>query len=293
MTTLLSYESAVDDQNTVLERKFREFARQGRTINLPSFMQFYAFDVVANITVSSNISEAYTLDLSLLMLLNQSAESLNMMVSEKDEYGLIMAIDYMHDYVNLVGVYYEWHLHVYKALMLFGRTPPTTGLYNYISGKIEARRQQPDPYVGQDFLSKLLKLEKEGKIEAEDVFGTFANNVIAGSDTTGISLGGLIYQIYEHPHVLAKLRDELKEHEIRGEISDPVKFSESQNLDYLQAVIKEGLRIHPAVGKQLARTVPPGGKVIEGRFFPEGVSFTCMLDSLSKFGMLNIRYRPK
>lgn len=212
------------------------------------------------------------------MLCNQSAESLNMMLSEKDTYGLVTAIDYMHDYVNLVGVYYEWHSLVYKALMLLGRTPPTTGLYNYISGKIEARRQQPDPYTGTDFLSKLLKLEHEGKIEADDVFGTFANNVIAGSDTTGISLGGLIYQIYEHPHVLAKLRDELQQHESRGEISDPVRFSETQNLEYLQAVIKEGLRIHPAVGKQLARTVPQGGKVIEGRFFPEGVSFIPMLE---------------
>lgn len=52
MTTLLSYESAVDDQNIVLEKKFRDFAKQEQEINVPSFMQLYAFDVVANITVS-------------------------------------------------------------------------------------------------------------------------------------------------------------------------------------------------------------------------------------------------
>lgn len=52
MTTLLSYESAVDDQNIVLERKFRQFAKEERELSIPDFMQLYAFDVVANITVS-------------------------------------------------------------------------------------------------------------------------------------------------------------------------------------------------------------------------------------------------
>lgn len=202
-----------------------------------------------------------------------------MMNSEKDPYGLITAIDYMHDYVNVVGTYYEWHLLVYKALTLLGRPPATTELFKYISGKIEARRQKPDPDNGPDFLSKLLRLEEEGKIGPEDVFGTFANNVIAGSDTTGISLGALIFRIYEHPPVLQRLRKELNQHEGEGKVSNPIRFSESQELEYLQAVIKEGLRLHPAVGKQLARTVPKGGKMIEGRFFPEGVSSLCCFQS--------------
>jgi hypothetical protein len=58
MTTLLSYESAVDDQNVVLEKKFREFAEQEREISIPNFMQLYAFDVVANITVRIKVSMA-------------------------------------------------------------------------------------------------------------------------------------------------------------------------------------------------------------------------------------------
>ncbi|KAM6505407.1 pisatin demethylase [Fusarium solani] len=42
-------------------------------------------------------------------------------------------------------------------------------------------------------------------------------------------------------------------------------------MPYLQAVIKEALRLHPGVGTQLTRVVPKGGVVIEGQFFPEGV----------------------
>lgn len=43
-------------------------------------------------------------------------------------------------------------------------------------------------------------------------------------------------------------------------------------MSYLQAVIKEALRMHPATGLPLERVVPAGGATISGYFFPEGVS---------------------
>ncbi|KAK5723190.1 hypothetical protein LTR17_013910 [Elasticomyces elasticus] len=43
-------------------------------------------------------------------------------------------------------------------------------------------------------------------------------------------------------------------------------------MPYLQAVIKEALRVHPAVGQPLSRLVPPGGAEIAGRYFPADAS---------------------
>jgi cytochrome P450 len=51
-------------------------------------------------------------------------------------------------------------------------------------------------------------------------------------------------------------------------------FKEAQNLPYLQAVIKEALRLHPASGLPLGRVVPKGGAEIAGYYFPEQVSFS-------------------
>lgn len=64
----------------------------------------------------------------------------------------------------------------------------------------------------------------------------------------------------------------MDEASVQGAISSPIQFQEAQRLPYLQACIKEALRLHPATGLPLARVVPRGGVVLSGSFFPEGVS---------------------
>lgn len=46
---------------------------------------------------------------------------------------------------------------------------------------------------------------------------------------------------------------------------------------YLQACVKEALRLHPATGLPLERIVPKDGVVLSGTYFPSGVS---LLDSM-------------
>lgn len=45
-------------------------------------------------------------------------------------------------------------------------------------------------------------------------------------------------------------------------------------MEYLQASIKEALRLHPATGLPLARVVPEGGATLSGTYFPAGVSYS-------------------
>lgn len=51
-STLLSYEVFIDSCTSILMKKFREFAETGRRVHMPDFMQYYAFDVVGEMTVS-------------------------------------------------------------------------------------------------------------------------------------------------------------------------------------------------------------------------------------------------
>jgi hypothetical protein len=52
MTSLVAYEPYVDISNATLMAKFEKFAATDQVINIPDWMQFYAFDVVGEFTVS-------------------------------------------------------------------------------------------------------------------------------------------------------------------------------------------------------------------------------------------------
>lgn len=47
-------------------------------------------------------------------------------------------------------------------------------------------------------------------------------------------------------------------------------FKDSQEMPYLQAVLKEALRLHPATGLPLWRVVPEGGVQIGDHWLPPG-----------------------
>lgn len=132
-----------------------------------------------------------------------------------------------------------------------------------------------------DFCSKLLDLSEaiqrseknpDGLTQSEIVMGGCSGNVFAGSDTTSISLNATFYNIIKNPRVQSRLRAELDDAHSRGALSDPPSFAETQALPYLQAVMKEALRMHPAVGLCLWRVVPAGGATLCGTYFPAGAN---------------------
>ena len=102
-------------------------------------------------------------------------------------------------------------------------------------------------------------------------------NVVGGAETTGISLSATLYFLLKNPRVLAKLRQELDARRLAGEFHDVVTFKNATDCRYLQAVIKETLRLHPGNGLGLTRLVPKGGLTLAGRHFPEGVCFCCCI----------------
>jgi len=127
----------------------------------------------------------------------------------------------------------------------------------------------------KDILSKLFKVhEEKGELFDENAVVSMAtSNIFAGSDTTAISTRAILYYLLKNPESLGKLRDEIDLSWRGGRLSDPAKLSEADNMPYLQAVMYEALRLHPAVGMSLPRVVPPGGCEIGGKFLPAGVKF--------------------
>ncbi|KAF2472168.1 cytochrome P450 [Lindgomyces ingoldianus] len=95
-------------------------------------------------------------------------------------------------------------------------------------------------------------------------------NITAGSDTTAVSTRAIIYHLLKNRTVKQKLLEEIDELRRKGELGDPVRFDKANKMTYLQAIMQEGLCMHPAVGMNLPRVVPLGGTEINGHYFPEG-----------------------
>lgn len=94
---------------------------------------------------------------------------------------------------------------------------------------------------------------------------------VAGSDTTATSMRATLLHIITNPPVYAALQREIDTAIAAGHVSDPIQDSEARRLPYLQACIKEGLRIFPPITQLRERMTPPEGDTISGVFVPGGV----------------------
>jgi cytochrome P450 len=92
--------------------------------------------------------------------------------------------------------------------------------------------------------------------------------VIAGSDTTAGAIRGTMLFIMTNPRVVIALRKEIAPLNLapRQVVSD----AQARSMPYLQAVIKEGLRIFPPITGLMSKKVPPQGDTFKGIWLPGG-----------------------
>lgn len=147
-------------------------------------------------------------------------------------------------------------------------------LRQFAAQACEARKDRGSDQ--RDMLSALMDVRKQKPTEFDDngVLSMAASNIFAGSDTTGISIGAILYHLCKNPDCKEKLLKEIRQ-VIQDEGLSPTEnmpFKTGHAMPYLQACIYEALRMHPAVGMSLPRVVPQEGFEFEGVFIPAGVS---------------------
>ncbi|KAE9973613.1 hypothetical protein BLS_003505 [Venturia inaequalis] len=99
------------------------------------------------------------------------------------------------------------------------------------------------------------------------------NFIIAGSDTTGMTLTYLTWAVLQRPEIRTALEQEVA--------TLPSDFSDAdlEALPFLNATIDETLRLYGAAPGSLPRTAPKGGAQLGDYFIPEG--FTVSTQSYS------------
>jgi cytochrome P450 len=253
MSSLVFYEPFVDKVNGEFMAALADHAQHGRVFDLFTWMQFYAFDVIGEITLG---------------------RSFGLIEAGHDKDGLLHAIHVAAvSYGSMVGLVPEihpWYLWFQSVIPIESHWRV---MQRVVKREIDARMKGVTTSDRKDFLAKCIELNEAGKLDHSTINNVVAGNIGAGSDTTGISMSAVIYFLMKNPDCLQKLRDEIETAAEQGNLSNPVTFQEGQKLPYLQATIKEALRLHAAVGQILSRVVPEGGAELAGRHFPQGVGF--------------------
>ncbi|KAL2860830.1 cytochrome P450 [Aspergillus lucknowensis] len=117
------------------------------------------------------------------------------------------------------------------------------------------------------FSGLVYESEKADGLTETDVVTEAANLIVAGSDTTGITLTYLVWAVLSHPSTLQRdLEDEL------SSLEDSYDDAALETLPLLNAVIKETLRLYGAAPGSLPRSVPEGGASFLGYFIPGGMT---------------------
>jgi flavonoid 3'-monooxygenase len=122
-----------------------------------------------------------------------------------------------------------------------------------------------------DFLSTLWALRNDadgqgGKLTNDDIKVLLQTMFLAGSDTTSMTVEWAIAELIRHPKMMKKCQEEL-DFVMNGK-QRRLKETDLQNLPYLQAVVKETLRLHPTVPLLVPRMAAEACE-IEGYYIPK------------------------
>ena len=136
------------------------------------------------------------------------------------------------------------------------------------------RLENADKIERVDLLARLMEGRDEtgSQLGRAELTAEALTQLIAGSDTTSNTSCALLYHVLHNPGVVAKLQAELdRALPDRDDDDDVPAFEQVRDLAYVDAVIKETMRIHSTSSLGLPRVVPPGpGIDIAGHRFAQG-----------------------
>ncbi|KAF3054724.1 Cytochrome P450 monooxygenase andK [Trichoderma lentiforme] len=272
LSTLVQYEPLVDTTVHLflrqLNKRFAGKQGTGGVIDFPTWLQYYAFDVIGELTYSSRHG---------------------FLESGQDVDGIIAYLDKYMSYLVLVGQMpildkIFWKNPFFMWLSRHGLYDDT---FPAVPFAVKAMRQRTDSDCKPsdtngvpDLLSKFLNAKElhPDVVGDKEVLAMALSMIFAGSETTAISLSAVFYYLLKNPRCLSKLLEEIDKELPSDDSDEPfssVKFADANKLIYLDACVKEAFRMHPAPAFDMERVVPPNGSTICGEFIPGGTIVSC------------------
>ncbi|KAL8388159.1 hypothetical protein RB595_009416 [Gaeumannomyces hyphopodioides] len=114
-----------------------------------------------------------------------------------------------------------------------------------------------------DFLDRFVqaKVEHPDVVDDGQIVSYLAINMLAGADTTAIAVKAVLYHVLRTPRVKKRLEESLAAAGLYAAAGGPGEdavptYAEARAVRYLEAVVREAMRLHPGVAMTLPRHVP-------------------------------------
>ena len=234
----------------LIQRKYLSNDTSFRPVDLSRTLSYFTLDVISKVAFG---------------------QEFGFVESDHDPYGYIANLQEFLPAIIVFGAYTELQkvlrLPMLKAVMPKSTDKRGLGRVMGFARDRVAERFGDKPIVRKDMLGSFINrgLTQE-QLESETL-----TQITAGSDSTASALRMTLYYITTNPSVQERLLAEANKAIAEGRITRPViKDAEARRLPYLQACIKEGLRMYPPVTGLLCKEVPKGGVHIDGKFAPGG-----------------------
>ncbi|KAK0744864.1 cytochrome P450 [Apiosordaria backusii] len=222
------------------------------TCDLGEWIAFYAWDLITSVTFSKSfgyMTHGHDFDTSI----STADKSLDYFAAV----GQIPFLDFLLDKNPLVRI----------------GPPNLSNVANIAMTSLVARTQGLDNYnpAVPDYLQHFIDAKSTHPDTVHDgmVFGYLLVNLLAGADTTAITIRAIFYYALKNPTIYSRLVNEIRS--VGIDKSNAFPYSQARHLPYLEAVVREALRFHPAVAMPLERYVPAEGFTLpSGDFVPGG-----------------------
>ncbi|GAU18915.1 hypothetical protein TSUD_229050 [Trifolium subterraneum] len=142
------------------------------------------------------------------------------------------------------------------------------GVFNNIIDQ-RLKLREGDGFIAKnDMLDSLLDLfeENQKEMDREKMEHLLHDLIVGGTDTTTYTLEWALTELLRNPNIMSKAKRELEE--IIG-LGNTIEESDIARLPYLQAIIKETLRLHPIAPLLLPRKAKTDVEV-NGYMIPKG-----------------------
>lgn len=217
LSNIIRSEPQVDDIIQSLEKQLDVHAGSGKEAHMDRWFNYFAFDVVGEVTFSQNFGFV------------KAGNDIGNAIANARKLAL---------YVSIMG-HYVWfhHLTIGNPLMSTLGLIPASHLFDTALAAIDYRKKNPEART--DMMEHWLYARSNNpeRMSEREVFAAATTNVGAGAETVSASLQGLLYYLLKKPVYLGRLRKELDAAQARGELSAIVQYSEATKLPYLQACV--------------------------------------------------------